>query len=78
VMSNKASTNKQLALLVLRAQAGDREAVDRLLELHQDELVWVNLALWVWALAVRNRVGEQRILRAINTLIENTDEEVGQ
>jgi hypothetical protein len=41
-------------------------------------LVWVNLALWAWALAVRNRVGEQRILRAINTLIENTDEEVGQ
>jgi hypothetical protein len=77
-MSNKASTNKQLALLVLRAQAGDREVVDRLLELHQDELVGVNLALWDWALAVRNRVGEQRILRAINTLIENTDEEVGQ
>ncbi len=33
-------------------------------------LVWVNLALWVYALAVRNRVGEQRILRAIDVLVE--------
>lgn len=31
-------------------------------------LVWVNLALWVYTLAVRNRVGEQRILRAIEVL----------
>ena len=33
-------------------------------------LVWVNLALWVWTLAVRNRVGEQRILRAIELISE--------
>lgn len=39
-------------------------------------LIWVNLALWVWALAVRSRVGEQRILRAITTLIETKDDEV--
>lgn len=38
-------------------------------------LVWVNLALWVWALAVRNRVGEQRILRAIDALAATSDEE---
>ncbi len=38
-------------------------------------LVWVNLALWVWALAVRNRVGEQRILRAVDVLAETSDEE---
>lgn len=31
-------------------------------------LVWINLALWVAAVAVRNRVGEQRILRAIEVL----------
>ncbi len=36
-------------------------------------LVWVNLALWVYALAVRNRVGEQRILRAIDVLVEPED-----
>ena len=29
---------KRLTLLVLRAQAGDREALDRLLEAHQGEL----------------------------------------
>lgn len=34
-------------------------------------LVWVNLALWVYTLAVRNRVGEQRILRAIDVLAED-------
>ncbi len=38
-------------------------------------LVWVNLALWVLALAIRNRVGEQRILRAIEVLVESIDEE---
>lgn len=38
-------------------------------------LVWVNLALWVWALAVRNRVGEHRILRAVSVLAETADEE---
>ncbi len=38
MMDNKASTKKRLTLLVLRAQAGDREAVDRLLEAHQGEL----------------------------------------
>lgn len=38
-------------------------------------LVWVNLALWVWTLAMRNRVGEQRILRAIETLHDSKDEE---
>ncbi len=37
-------------------------------------LVWVNLALWVYALAVRNRVGEQRILRAIDVITGATDE----
>lgn len=31
-------------------------------------LLWINLALWVWTLAMRNRVGEQRILRAVETL----------
>lgn len=31
-------------------------------------LVWVNLAFLMWALATRNRVGEQRILRAIEVL----------
>lgn len=36
-MDNKLSP-KRLAILVLRAQAGDREAVDRLLEIHQGEL----------------------------------------
>lgn len=41
-------------------------------------LVWINLALWVLALAVRNRVGEQRILRAIEVLAEATDEEANQ
>lgn len=39
-------------------------------------LVWVNLALWVYALAVRNRVGEQRILRAIDVLADTDDETV--
>ena len=38
-------------------------------------LVWVNLALWVYTLAIRNRVGEQRILRAIDVLVESADEE---
>lgn len=38
-------------------------------------LVWVNLALWVYTLAVRNRVGEQRILRAIEILHEVSTEE---
>lgn len=38
-------------------------------------LVWVNLALWVFTLAVRNRVGEQRILRAIDVLVESTEGE---
>jgi len=37
-------------------------------------LVWVNLALWVFALAIRNRVGEQRILRAIHVLFETLHE----
>ncbi len=37
-------------------------------------LVWVNLALWVYTLAVRNRVGEQRILRAIAVLADTDDE----
>lgn len=37
-------------------------------------LVWVNLALWVYALAVRNRVGEQRILRAIDVIASANDE----
>lgn len=36
-------------------------------------LIWVNLALWVAALAVRNRVGEQRILRAIEASIDDDD-----
>lgn len=35
---DKLSTKKRLTLLVLRAKAGDREAVDRLLEAHQSEL----------------------------------------
>lgn len=39
-------------------------------------LVWVNLALWVWALAVRNRVGEQRVLRAVSLLVENDAETI--
>lgn len=34
-------------------------------------LVYITLGLWVWALAVRNRVGEQRILRAIEVLQES-------
>ena len=38
-------------------------------------LVWINLALWVWTLAMRNRVGEQRILRAIETLHDFKNEE---
>ena len=38
-------------------------------------LVWVNLFLWVYTLAVRNRVGEQRILRAIDVLADS-DEQV--
>ena len=38
-------------------------------------LVWINLALWVWTLAVRARVGEQRILRAIETLHDFNNEE---
>ena len=38
-------------------------------------LVWINLALWVYTLAVRNRVGEQRILRAIEVLADTTEDE---
>jgi len=38
-------------------------------------LVWVNLALWVYTVAVQNRVGEQRILRAIEVLHEEHAEE---
>ena len=37
-MMDDMSAEKRLTLLVLRAQAGDREAVDRLLETFQDEL----------------------------------------
>lgn len=37
-MDNKKPTAKRLTLLVLRAQLGDREAVDQLLEAHQAEL----------------------------------------
>ncbi|MEM9645111.1 MAG: hypothetical protein AAF989_08955 [Planctomycetota bacterium] len=36
-------------------------------------LVWVNLALWVYTLAVRNRVGEQRVLRAVAELADSPD-----
>ena len=36
-------------------------------------LVWVNLFLWIYTLAVRNRVGEQRILRAIEVLTDNNN-----
>ena len=32
--------------------------------------VYLTLGLWVWALAARGRVGEQRILRAIQLLEE--------
>ena len=32
--------------------------------------VYLTLAMWVWAQAARNRVGEQRILRAIQLLEE--------
>ena len=38
-------------------------------------LVWINLALWVYTLVVRNRVGEQRILRAIDVLFDSKTEE---
>ncbi len=38
-------------------------------------LVWVNLFLWIYTLAVRNRVGEQRILRSIEVLADTTNEE---
>lgn len=38
-------------------------------------LVWVNLFLWVYTLAVRNRVGEQRILQAIEVLDNGLNEE---
>lgn len=37
-------------------------------------LVWVNLALWILALAIKNRVGEQRILKAIHALVETLSE----
>lgn len=37
-------------------------------------LVWINLALWVFTLAVRNRVGEQRILKAIDVLADSSEE----
>ncbi len=37
-------------------------------------LVWINLALWVYTMAVRNRIGEQRILRAITVLADTIDE----
>lgn len=39
-------------------------------------LVWVNLALWVAAIAVWNRVGVLRILRAIDVLAETSTEEI--
>ena len=32
--------------------------------------VYLTLGMWTWALAARNRVGEQRILRAIQLLEE--------
>ncbi len=32
--------------------------------------VYLTLGFWVWALAARNRIGEQRILRAIQLLEE--------
>ena len=32
--------------------------------------VYLTLGLWVWALAARNRVGEQRIVQAIQLLEE--------
>ena len=32
--------------------------------------VYLTLGMWVWALAARNRVGEQRILQAIHLLEE--------
>ena len=31
-------------------------------------LVYMTLGMWTWALAARNRVGEQRILRAVELL----------
>lgn len=31
-------------------------------------LVYLTLGMWIWALAHRNRVGEQRILRAVELL----------
>ncbi len=38
-------------------------------------LVYVTLALWIWALAMRNRIGEQRILRAVELLYESSKNE---
>ena len=38
-------------------------------------LVWVNLAFLMWALATRNRVGEQRILQAVELLSDQMNEE---
>lgn len=38
VMDNVESSKRRLTLLVLRAQAGDRDAADRLMESHQAEL----------------------------------------
>jgi len=38
-------------------------------------VIWINLALWVYTSSVRNRVGEQRILRSIELLDELTDKE---
>ena len=38
-------------------------------------LVYITLGLWVWALAMRNRVGEQRILRAIEVIAETSNGE---
>lgn len=36
-------------------------------------LVWINLAFFMWALATRNRVGEQRILQAIGILHDSIE-----
>ena len=38
-------------------------------------LIWINLALWVYTLAVRNRVGEQRILQAIEIIHDTSQQE---
>jgi len=39
-------------------------------------LLWINLALWVFTVAMQNRVGDQRILQAIDVLHDDqTDEQ---